>query len=56
MTQQDKTPLHIKLDEYNHVEKLLLAQFDGLRLRHNHPHIRPAHRQEACHDFDDPSQ
>jgi hypothetical protein len=25
---QDRTPKHIKLDECNHVEKLLLAQFE----------------------------
>jgi len=29
MTQQKKTPPHIKLDELNHVEKPLLAQLDG---------------------------
>jgi len=27
---KDKTPPHIKLDERNHVEKLLLDQLDGL--------------------------
>ncbi len=27
---QDKTPQYIKLDELNHVEKLLLDQLDGL--------------------------
>jgi hypothetical protein len=29
MTHQDKTPMHIKLDKRNHVEKPLLTQFDG---------------------------
>ncbi len=30
MTHQNKTPPHIKLDERNHVEKPLVAQFDRL--------------------------
>jgi hypothetical protein len=32
---QDKTPLHIRLDERNHVEKPLLDQLHGLGLEIN---------------------
>jgi hypothetical protein len=48
---QIKIHLHIKLDEHNHIEKLLLTRLDRLGWGIIALHAKPAHWQEARHRF-----